>query len=152
MALPLISLAPARTLALRSSMEPAAACAAPMNFSKFLRTWSTLASATDRISFDISKRSRTSSLMVRSFALAGLGPDTAQTPRRNYADPRVPHCGPRLRKPVIRLRCFPQSGLREHRNLVNGRLPLPNAAGGQRVQLGGIARAGLRLSVAKVTA
>src|SRR5947207_9439841 len=101
MALPLISLAPARTVALRSSMEPAAACAAPMNFSKFLRTWSTLASATDRISFDISKRSRTSSLMVRSFALAGLGPDTAQTPRRNYADPRVPHCGPRLRKPVI---------------------------------------------------
>src|SRR5207244_8570523 len=72
MALLLTSLAPARTVALRSSMEPAAVCAAAANFSKVLRACSTLASAIDRISLGISNRSRTSSLMVRSFVLAGI--------------------------------------------------------------------------------
>src|SRR5436190_6563610 len=77
MALLLTSLAPARTVALRSSMESAAVCAAPTNFSKALRACSTLASAIDRISLGISNRSRTS-LMVRSFVLAGIAPGYRQ--------------------------------------------------------------------------
>src|SRR5438477_11923720 len=59
-----MSLAPARTVSPRSSIEPAAACALARNFSNALRAWPKLASAMDRISFGISKRSRTSPFMV----------------------------------------------------------------------------------------
>src|ERR1700687_2239220 len=59
-----MSLAPARTVAPRSSIEPAVCCALARNFSKALRACSKLASAIVRISFGISKRSRPSSLMV----------------------------------------------------------------------------------------
>src|SRR5579871_4878322 len=64
MALALTSLAPARTVAPRSSSEPAVASALAMNFSNVLRACSTLASAMDLIPFGISKRSRSWSLMV----------------------------------------------------------------------------------------
>src|SRR5258706_510427 len=56
-----MSLAPARTVAPRSSIEPAVACAPARNFSNALRACSKLASAIDRMSFGISKRSRPSS-------------------------------------------------------------------------------------------
>src|SRR5258707_14735177 len=59
-----MSLAPARTVAPRSSSDPAVCCALARNLSKALRACSKLASAIDRISFGISKRSRPSSLMV----------------------------------------------------------------------------------------
>src|SRR6187431_855788 len=69
------SLAPARTVALRSSSEPAATCAAPANCSNILRTCSKLASAIDRMSLGFSKRSRAWSLMMRSLHRQGLCPD-----------------------------------------------------------------------------
>src|SRR6266403_199875 len=59
-----MSLAPARTVAPRSSSDPAVCCALARNLSKALRACSKLASAIDRISFGISKRARPSSLMV----------------------------------------------------------------------------------------
>src|SRR4249920_3536255 len=96
MALLLTSLALARTVALRSSMEPAAACAAPTNFSKVLRACSKLASAIDRISLGISKRSRASSLMLCSFALGGIASELSPGDRsgREAAPGEVPHLEP----------------------------------------------------------
>src|SRR6266481_7974477 len=59
-----MSLAPARTVAPCSSIEPAAASALARNFSNVLRACSRLVSAIDRISFGISKRSRTSFMVL----------------------------------------------------------------------------------------
>src|SRR6478752_5666858 len=94
MALPLTSLAPAATAALRCSMVPAAACAEATNFSKVLRACSKLASAIDRISLGISKRSRASSLMLCSLRWRDCVRIVARGPLRDRSAGEVPHLEP----------------------------------------------------------
>src|ERR1700743_2540400 len=81
-----MSLAPARIVSLRSASEPAVSLALSMNFSKVLRACSKLASAIERISLGISKRTFSLILLLLFRPAAPAHPDiTSQTLHRDDA-------------------------------------------------------------------
>src|SRR5581483_9759990 len=100
-----MSLAPARIVSLRSASEPAVSLALSRNFSKVLRACSKLASAIERISLGISKRTFSLILLLRVPPFAHATPpmlhrdDAACSPKRGLpvvicnTPTREPHCG-----------------------------------------------------------
>src|ERR1700730_11687844 len=87
-----MSLAPARIVSLRSATEPAVSFALSMNFSKVLRACSKLASALERISLGISKRTFSLILLLLVPPRSPAPPDIKPATLHRDDATRSPNC------------------------------------------------------------